>query len=232
MPDNRMPGSNTISVIIPTFNEEARIGATLANVLPQRPAEVLVVDSGSSDATASIAAATAGVQLLQSAKGRARQMNAGAAAARGEWLLFLHADTLLPAGALERIAALPDGVLAGAFRHRFSGDDWRLRLISRLDNTRSRLTKIAFGDQAVFVRRMLFERLGGFPVCEVMEDVAFGEVLRRATTPILLSEEAITDSRKFEQMGVWTSLLRVGVLLACHRLRLPLVGRSFFNEIR
>jgi rSAM/selenodomain-associated transferase 2 len=227
-----MPGSNTISVIIPTFNEEARIGATLANVLPQQPAEVLVVDSGSTDATASIAAATAGVQLLQAAKGRARQMNAGAAAAGGDWLLFLHADTLLPVGALERIAALPDGVLAGAFRHRFSGDDWRLRLISCLDNTRSRLTKIAFGDQAMFVRQTLFERLGGFPVCEVMEDVAFGELLRRATTPVLLCEEAITDSRKFEQMGVWTSLLRVGVLLACHRLRLPLVGRSFFNEIR
>jgi len=232
MPDFRMPNATTIAVIIPTFNEEARIGATLANVLPQRPAEVWVVDSGSSDATVAIAATTAGVQVLRAEKGRAPQMNAGAAAARGEWLLFLHADTLLPPVALERIAALPDSVLAGAFRHRFSGKDWRLRLISRLDNARSRLTRIAFGDQAIFVRRALFERLGGFPACEVMEDVAFGELLRKATTPILLRDEAITDSRKFEQMGVWTSLARVGLLLACHRLRLPLVGRSFFNEVR
>ena len=112
-----MPGFNTISVIIPTFNEEARIGAALANVLPQRPAEVWVVDSGSSDATVAIAVATAGVQVLQAEKGRARQMNAGAAAAGGEWLLFLHADTLLPPVALERIAALPGSLLAGAFRH-------------------------------------------------------------------------------------------------------------------
>lgn len=227
-----MPEFDTISVIIPTLNEEARIGATLASVLPQRPAEVLVVDSHSSDTTVAIAAAMIGVRVLQADKGRARQMNAGAAAARGDWLLFLHADTLLPPSALERISVQPEGILAGAFRHRFSGDDWRLRLISRLDNTRARLTRIAFGDQAIFVRRTLFERLGGFPPCDVMEDVAFGELLRKVTTPVLLREEAITDARKFEQMGVWTSLARVGVLLAFHRLRLPLVGRSFFKEIR
>jgi rSAM/selenodomain-associated transferase 2 len=221
-----------ISVVIPALNEAARIGATLDNVLAQRPAEVLVVDGGSSDATVAIASAKAGVRVLPSDKGRARQMNAGAAAARGDWLLFLHADTLLPPAALARIAALPPDVAAGAFSHRFSGDDWRLRLISRLDNYRTRRTRIAFGDQALFVRRSLYERLGGFPLCEVMEDVAFGELLREATTPVLLDEEVITDARKFEQMGVWTSLARVVVLLLCRRYRLPLVGRPFFNEIR
>lgn len=221
-----------ISVIIPAFNEEARIGVTLAKVLLQHPAEVLVVDGGSHDATTVIAAATEGVQLLYADKGRARQMNAGAETARGDWLLFLHADTLLPAVALARIAALPESVLAGAFRHRFSGDDWRLQLISRLDNYRSQFTRIAFGDQAIFVRRTLFERLGGFPLCDVMEDVAFGELLRAATAPVLLPEEVITDSRKFEQMGVWASLMRVGLLLLCHRFRLPLVGRVFFREVR
>lgn len=223
---------STISVVIPVLNEELRLGGTLANVLPQLPEEVLVVDGGSGDATVAIATATAGVRLLRADKGRARQMNAGAAAARGDWLLFLHADTLLPPQALARIAALPASVLAGAFRHRFSSDDWRLRLISRLDNYRTRLTRIAFGDQAMFVRRELFERLGGFPPCEVMEDVAFGERLRHATAPILLADEAITDSRKFEQMGIWSSLARVAVLLVCHRLRLPLVGRRFFSEVR
>lgn len=223
---------STISVVIPVLNEELRLGGTLANVLPQLPEEVLVVDGGSRDATVAIATATAGVRLLRADKGRARQMNAGAAAARGDWLLFLHADTLLPPQALARIAALPASVLAGAFRHRFSGEDWRLRLISRLDNYRTRLTRIAFGDQAMFVRRELFERLGGFPPCEVMEDVAFGERLRHATAPILLADEAITDSRKFEQMGIWSSLARVAVLLVCHRLRLPLVGRRFFSEVR
>ena len=223
---------STISVVIPVLNEELRLGGTLANVLPQLPEEVLVVDGGSRDATVAIATATAGVRLLRADKGRARQMNAGAAAARGDWLLFLHADTLLPPQALARIAALPASVLAGAFRHRFSSDDWRLRLISRLDNYRTRLTRIAFGDQAMFVRRELFERLGGFPPCEVMEDVAFGERLRHATAPILLADQAITDSRKFEQMGIWSSLARVAVLLVCHRLRLPLVGRRFFSEVR
>ncbi|MBE2259657.1 MAG: TIGR04283 family arsenosugar biosynthesis glycosyltransferase [Rhodobacteraceae bacterium] len=223
---------STISVVIPVLNEELRLGGMLANVLPQLPEEVLVVDGGSRDATVAIATATVGVRLLRADKGRARQMNAGAAAARGDWLLFLHADTLLPPQALARIAALPASVLAGAFRHRFSSDDWRLRLISRLDNYRTRLTRIAFGDQAMFVRRELFERLGGFPPCEVMEDVAFGERLRHATAPILLADEAITDSRKFEQMGIWSSLARVAVLLVCHRLRLPLVGRRFFSEVR
>lgn len=221
-----------ISVIVPALNEEARIGVVLAALLAQRPGEVLVVDGGSRDATVAIAEAVAGVRVLHAARGRARQMNAGAAAASGEWLLFLHADTLLPPQALARIAALPADVRAGAFRHRFSGDDWRLRLISRLDNLRTRLTRIAFGDQAIFVRRALFDELGGYPACEVMEDVAFGERLRAVTTPLLLADEAITDARKFEQMGVWTSLARVGALLCCHRLRLPLIGRSFFREVR
>lgn len=218
-----------LSVIVPTLNAADTLAATLARLTPGD--EVIVVDGGSRDASC-VLARGAGATVIESAPGRGGQLAAGAAAASGDWLLFLHADTLLPPPALARIAALPASVLAGAFRHRFSSDDWRLRLISRLDNYRTRLTRIAFGDQAMFVRRELFERLGGFPPCEVMEDVAFGERLRHATAPILLADEAITDSRKFEQMGIWSSLARVAVLLVCHRLRLPLVGRRFFSEVR
>ena len=122
-------------------------------------------------------------------------MNTGAGVARGEWLLFLHADTLLPDGALEAIAALPDDIQAGGFRHRFSGDDWRLRLISWMHNVRCRWTHVFYGDQALFVRRALFERLGGFPEQALMEDVAFCEKLVHATRPRLLQTCVVTDAQ-------------------------------------
>ncbi len=162
-------------------------------------------------------------------------MNAGAGIARGEWLLFLHADTLLPKGALLRINALTENTScqAGGFRHRFSGKDWRLGLISWLDNVRSRVTHIIYGDQAMFVRRALFERLGGFPEDQpFLEDIRFCEGLKHVTRPVLLEACVITDSRKFEQMGIWRSTARCALILACHLLGLPIAGRAFFADVR
>ncbi len=213
-----------ISVVIPAYNEERALPDTLAHV----------VDGGSTDGTRRIAGDYRDVQLLQAPKGRASQMNAGAARARGEWLLFLHADTLLPEGGLSRIAELPEGVAAGGFRHRFSGRGFGLWFVSLVDNVRCTWSRIIFGDQAMFIRRSLFSRLGGFPNTERLEDVQFCELLVKHTTPILLEETVTTDSRKFVQHGVWRSLMRVAIILACVSLgrRLPDGSLGFFEDVR
>jgi rSAM/selenodomain-associated transferase 2 len=222
-----------ISIVIPTLNEERALAATLERALAQAgPSEVIVVDGGSSDATAAIARSFVGVRLIDAPRGRARQMNAGASLARGEWLLFLHADTLLPADGLARIAGLPREARAGCFRQRFSGDDWRLAAISRLHNFRCRLTGVIYGDQAMFVRRDVFAALGGFPEVEILEDVIFTERLAARGRPTLVPAEVVTDSRKFVKMGIVRSLVRCLAILLCYALRLPIPARAFFAPIR
>ena len=161
-------------------------------------------------------------------------MNAGAEFAKGEWLLFLHADTTLPGGAIRRLNELEADrtVQAGGFMHRFSGDDWRLKFISSLDNFRCARSRIIYGDQALFVRRSLFERLGGFPKQRVLEDVAFCEKLINVTKPLLLSPPVVTDSRKFVQMGIWRSFARVLAIILHVEWGLPTLPPEFFRDIR
>ncbi len=223
-----------ISVIIPAYNEAKALPATLERLAAEAHAhEVIVVDGGSTDATCDVARSFSGLRVASAPKGRALQMNAGARLASGDLLLFLHADTLLPEGALARLDTLcvAGRCVAGGFRHRFTGDDWRLRVISWLHNTRCRVTRIFYGDQAMFVSRTLFWRLGGFPE-RILEDVLFSEKLRRATRPVLLDEYVLTDSRKFVQRGVARSFARVLLILICHRLRLPVAARTFFDDVR
>jgi rSAM/selenodomain-associated transferase 2 len=230
-----IPTNAMLSVVIPAYNEARALPATLDHLARQTgDHEVIVVDGGSSDATPDIVRARPGITFLSAPKGRASQMNAGARAARGEWLLFLHADTLLPEGMLARLEAhcAARNCEAGGFRQRFTGDDWRLRAISWLHNTRCRVTKVFYGDQAMFVRRELFWRLGGFPVVTMLEDVLFSEKLKRATHPLLLDESVLTDSRKFVQHGVIRSFGRVLVILACHELGLGVRARTFFEDVR
>jgi rSAM/selenodomain-associated transferase 2 len=236
-----------ISVIIPAYNEEQALPLTMTHLfhLPG-DYEVIVVDGGSTDRTRAVLQDGGYLDapscvtphfspiVLTAPKGRASQMNAGAKAARGEWLLFLHADTLLPADALSRLNDLEavSSVQAGGFRHQFSGLDWRLRVISFLDNVRCTRSRIIYGDQALFVRRALFERLGGFPNQPILEDVAFCEKLIRVTTPLLLSPPVITDARKFLKMGVWGSFIRVLLIILHVEFRLPCLPRAFFQDIR
>jgi GT2 family glycosyltransferase len=161
-------------------------------------------------------------------------MNAGAKQAQGEWLLFLHADTVLPAGALQRLNEMENDstIQAGSFMHQFSGDNWRLRFISFLDNFRCTRSRVIYGDQALFVRRTLFEQLGGFPNQPILEDVAFCEKLIKRTNPVLLFPPVITDARKFLKMGVWRSFLRVLLIILHVEFRLPILPRAFFQDVR
>ncbi len=224
-----------ISVIIPTYHEETALPATLRHLLAQSGEyEVIVVDGGSRDRTREIVQVEPRTRLLTAPKGRASQMNAGAKEAKGEWLLFLHADTLLPDGALARLNRMEGDadVQAGGFLHQFSGGDWRLRLISFLDNFRCVRSRVIYGDQAMFVRCALFEKLGGFPDQPILEDVAFCEKLIRVTEPVLLMPPVVTDSRKFVKMGIWKSFARVLLIILHAQFRLPVLPREFFSDVR
>ena len=236
-----------ISVIMPAYNEEKALPNTLRALFTQQgDYEVVVVDGGSTDRTCAVLAEFSFSEyplpltphpsrlLLTAPKGRASQMNAGAKQATGEWLLFLHADTVLPSGAVQRLNEMEadQTIQAGGFMHQFSGDDWRLKLISFLDNFRCIRSRIIYGDQALFVRRALFEQLGGFPNRPILEDVAFCECLIAVTTPLLLSPSVVTDARKFLKMGVWRSFLRVLLIILHVEFRLPVLPRAFFQDVR
>jgi len=222
-----------ISVIMPVLNEEKALPATLERLfsLPGER-EVLVIDGGSRDGSVAQLASDQRLQLYHSRAGRARQMNLGARHARGDWLLFLHADTLLPVTALTDLQTLPRHIHAGGFRHCFSGRQTGLKLISWLHNVRCRCTRVYYGDQAMFIRRELFHDMGGFPDVPVLEDLLFSERVARVTTPRTLRSTVVTDSRKFEQAGVWLSLWRVILIQLSHELKLPTPAHKFFASVR
>ena len=206
-----------ISIIVPALNEADGITAMLAGLAPlrERGHEVIVVDGGSSDGTAALSRRDAD-RVASAPRGRSRQMNAGAALARGEVLLFLHADTRLPENAdaliLQGLAAR--GRAWGRFDVRIEGENRLLPVIAFLMNLRSRATGIATGDQAIFVRREAFERAGGFPSLELMEDIALSRSLKRVSRPLCLADKAVTSGRRWERRGV----LRTVLLMAWLRL--------------
>jgi rSAM/selenodomain-associated transferase 2 len=165
--------------------------------------EVIVADGGSEDATRELAAPHAD-QVILAPRGRSRQMNAGAAAASGDALLFLHADTRLPANADRLIIHGLEKNLWGRFDVAIEGRSALLPVIALLMNLRSRLTGIATGDQAIFVRRDAF---GGFPEIALMEDVAFSKAMKRRSPPACLREKAVTSGRRWDERGVWRTMI-------------------------
>mgnify|MGYP001764077941 CR=1 FL=1 len=198
-----------LSIVLPTLDEAAGIADTLHALQPlrERGAELIVADGGSSDGTAAIARPLADV-VLQAPRGRALQMNAGAARARGPVLLFLHADTRLPPQADVLIAqALAAGADWGRFDVRIDGRHPMLRVVAALMNLRSRCTGIATGDQAIFVRRALFEHLGGYAPQPLMEDIELSRRLKRHGRPACLRTPVHTSGRRWEQRGVWRTIL-------------------------
>jgi rSAM/selenodomain-associated transferase 2 len=194
--------------VVPALDEAAGLGEHLGalQALRREGCEVVVVDGGSRDATAEVARPLADAVLV-ARRGRGTQLNAGARAARGEWLLFLHADTRLPPGAVEAIR----GALArrewGRFDVEIASRQPVLRLAARLMSWRSRLTGIATGDQAIFVRRRAFEAAGGFRDIPLMEDVALSAALRRISRPACLRLRVVTSARRWEAGGAIRTIL-------------------------
>lgn len=200
-------------MIIPVLNEEKTIAAMLQRLRRLQPEEIIVVDGGSTDGTRDILEGM-DIRVVTSPRGRAEQMNRGAKAAAGEVLLFLHADTILPPTAMGDIrAALEDPrFVGGRFDIELDGRHWMFRLIGTLISLRSRLTRVATGDQGIFVRGKVFENLGGFPQIPLMEDVAFSRMLKRSGRVACLRSRVVTSARRWEHKGVWRTILKMWAL--------------------
>jgi rSAM/selenodomain-associated transferase 2 len=194
-----------LTVVVPALNEAAGIERCLGALAPLRARghEVIVADGGSADATVRLAAPLAD-RVIAAPRGRAVQMNAGAAAAAGDALLFLHADTRLPPQADRRVADALAAHAWGRFDVAIDSDDPRLAVIAFFINRRSRLSGIATGDQAIFVRRDAFP---GFPPIALMEDVAFSRAMKRVSLPACLADRVLTSARRWERRGIARTVL-------------------------
>jgi rSAM/selenodomain-associated transferase 2 len=194
-----------LSVVVPALNEAAGIERCLRALAPLRARghEVIVADGGSDDGTPQLAAPLAD-RVVAARRGRALQMNAGAAAASGDALLFLHADTILPAEADRAVLAALASRAWGRFDVSIDSRDARLALVGFCMNWRSRLTGIATGDQAIFVRRADF---AGFPEIALMEDIAFSKAMKRRGAPAALHEKVTTSGRRWERQGVLRTMI-------------------------
>lgn len=192
-----------LSIIVPALDEAAGIASTLEALAPLRAAghEVIVVDGGSTDRTAAIAKALAD-RVIHAPRGRARQMNAGAAIAAGDALLFLHADTRLPAQAAQLVLEALARRTWGRFDVRIEGRSRWLAVVAFCMNWRSRLSGIATGDQAMFMRRDAFARAGGFADIALMEDIALSARLKQLSPPACIAARAVTSGRRWERRGV------------------------------
>lgn len=199
-----------VSIIIPVLNEEEQIASALHDLESLPVDEVIVVDGGSTDHTRAIVANTQ-TTLVDSPSGRAMQMNHGAGRAGGDVLLFLHADTRLPTSAVSDIRkALSDArCVGGRFDLKLNGKRWVFKLIEALINLRSRLSRVATGDQAIFVRKEVFDAMAGFPDLPLMEDIAFCRKLKKRGRVACLRTQVVTSSRRWEKEGIWSTILKM-----------------------
>jgi len=226
-----------VSVIVPTLNESAQIAATLSALQEMRSSghEVILVDGGSDDGTRDVVTPWVDRVLLGPA-GRALQQNAGALEARGDTLLFLHADTLIPS---EAMAEFLDGFPAsprvwGWFDVTLSGSHFMFRVVETLMNARARLSRITTGDHAIFVKRVAFEKVGGYPEIPLMEDVAISRLLKREGRPFCPGRRIVTSSRRWEEKGILRTILlmwrlRLAYALGADPRRL---ARSYYAPVR
>ena len=209
-----LPTSSSLCIVVPVLNEAQGIQATLKALAPLRKsgARVVVVDGGSQDDTLALASPYADA-VIESPRGRSAQMNAGAALGWGEVLLFLHADTTLPERAdVHLLQALAQGRAWGRFDVRIDGRPRMLSVVAAMMNLRSRWTGIATGDQALFMRREAYDRVGGFAPQPLMEDIEISKRLRALGAPACLRERVITSGRRWEQRGVWRTIALMWLL--------------------
>ena len=207
-----------ISVVIPALDEESNLAAAIASV--RADAEVIVVDGGSRDGTIA-AALAAGARVLLGPRGRGRQLGAGAAAARGGWLVFLHADTRLESGWAAALLALGEGVAGGAFGFAVDSPRRAFRWIETGVRLRCALLRLPYGDQAVFARRAAYERAGGFAPLPLMEDVDLVRRLRRVGALAFPPVRAVTSARRWEERGLVGTTLLNWTLLGMYALGWP-----------
>ncbi|NWG23750.1 MAG: TIGR04283 family arsenosugar biosynthesis glycosyltransferase [Pseudorhodoplanes sp.] len=214
----------TLSIVVPVLNEAETIGAALSALAPLRGrgAEVIVVDGGSRDVTATLAEPLAD-SVLHAPRGRASQMNAGAARARGDILLFLHADTRLPADADRLVSEglRESGFAWGRFDVQIEGTHPLLPIVAAGMTLRSRITGICTGDQAMFVQRAAFREAGGFPDIPLMEDVALSRALKRVSPPLCLRARVTTSGRRWEKHGILRTILLMWRLRLSYFLGAP-----------
>ena len=199
-----------ISIIVPILNEAATLANFLQPLQPlrQRNCEIIVVDGGSDDASAIIALPFADY-VVKSARGRAIQMNMGAAIAQGEVLWFLHSDSIIPADSDQLIlhGLEAGGNVWGRFDVRLSGDALMLRIVAAMMNMRSRYSSIATGDQGIFIQREAFLQAGGYPKIALMEDITISRHLKRLSRPVCLRQKLITSSRRWERNGIFRTIV-------------------------
>lgn len=192
-----------LSIVIPTLNEVGQLGATLKPILHHPNCEVIIADGRSSDGTVDLAREL-GCRVITTNRGRGRQMNAGAAIAHGEYLLFLHADTRLPTNFFAEIHdTLDSGAIAGAFRFQVDQPGWGLRWVERGTNLRSRFFQMPYGDQGLFLRSNDFFRVGGFQNWPLMEDYELCRRLRRQGRIRIASTAILSSARRWIKLGLW-----------------------------
>ena len=222
----------SVTVVIPALNEAAHLAATLAAVNRGSPREVVVVDGGSTDATWELAQG-AGATVIRSAPGRSRQMNAGAARATGNTLLFLHADTLVPEHWPDAVQATIERpfVVAGAFAFRIAGTFPGSRWVEWTTNCRSRCFQSPYGDQGLFIRRSLFESMGGFAALPILEDYEFVLRLRKLGRIVTARVPIATSGRRWNRLGVFrTTLINQAVIVGFHLGIRPLHLASWYRR--
>lgn len=198
-----------LSVVVPALNEAAVLAQTLDALAPIRASghELIVVDGGSADDTLALCGDRAD-RILSGPRGRARQMNQGAKAAQGDVLMFVHADTRLPVDATAAVlGAMAGGAAWGRFDVQIVGRSRLLPLVATLMNWRSRLSGIATGDQAIFVRKDVFERLGGFADQPLMEDIELSHRLRARARPVCVRQRVLTSGRRWDENGAWRTIV-------------------------
>jgi rSAM/selenodomain-associated transferase 2 len=210
-----------ISVIIPTLNEAKILDQSLSRLSPQlKDHELIIVDGGSTDETPLIAKRYG--RAIAAERGRARQSNAGAAAARGAILLFLHADVWLDTGALKGVeTAISAGYVGGAFKQRIEGDHPLYRLIESAANFRAKRMRIFYGDGGIFVRRTYFDQIGGFPDIPIMEEVRFSRKLCQHGEVTLVERGIHISARRWQQNGILRTTLTNWLITLLYLLRIP-----------